>query len=638
MSNENNFIPELQPYKKISPFRLYVKSNFPFIENTYESLDNYGLYCKVVEYLNKVIANENTVETNVQALYNAFVELNTYVSNYFDNLDVQEEINNKLDDMVEQGTLQEIIASYLNSKAIFGFDTVADMKNATNLINGSYAETAGFHSKNDGGCALYKIRNITNDDVVDNMYIISMNDSENELVAELIDNDITPEKLGAYGDGIHDDSVVLNAFFENLKDKEHIFLTKNYAVSKGIKLPSGYGITITGGTFTALSNFDNSDSNAIFYMPSTSVEQPDGYGVYATGLRISDITFLCNWYADGIQFPRSLNLTIDKCMFLYYKDYGINVTTIDNHDLLISNCQFRGNGYDEHYVENVTNTGIKLSCPDSIITSCIFAYGHCGLELIKGSNIIEHCHFYAYQNNGYNVKFGDYNNIMNDCYLDGGSLWLSSGWINKMTNLMMSINDSSEFLIKVSTDHPTDRQASFLIDGILVYDQRTDKTIPINLISYDNNITTFDNTIIKNVKIINGSLVVNNPFNDIKINDINPTFFGSEKYVASVNTSTGEIGARTSIDGSTQYYKSVCSGNTANQEFIGDSSFWQFLILPIYITERTRIQAIINSPTPTDLYYYDTEFNYLGKGKITLEKGKYYVAFYRNITSCVLTS
>ena len=62
MSQENNFIPELQPYKRLSPFRLFVKSNFPFIENTYESLDNYGLYCKVVEHLNNVIANENTVE------------------------------------------------------------------------------------------------------------------------------------------------------------------------------------------------------------------------------------------------------------------------------------------------------------------------------------------------------------------------------------------------------------------------------------------------------------------------------------------------------------------------------------------------------------------------------------------------
>lgn len=112
MSQENNFVPEQETYKPLTPFQLFVKSNFPFIEATYEALDNYGLYCKIVEYLNDVIANENTVEDNVTALYNAFVSLNTYVSNYFDNLDVQEEINNKLDEMATTGVLQQIINEY----------------------------------------------------------------------------------------------------------------------------------------------------------------------------------------------------------------------------------------------------------------------------------------------------------------------------------------------------------------------------------------------------------------------------------------------------------------------------------------------------------------------------------------------
>lgn len=114
MSQENNFIPELESYKKITPFRLFVKTNFPFIEATYEARDNYGLYCKIVEYLNNVIKNENTVESNVSELYNAFVSLNDYVSDYFDNLDVQEEINKKLDEMAESGVLQDIVNNLFN--------------------------------------------------------------------------------------------------------------------------------------------------------------------------------------------------------------------------------------------------------------------------------------------------------------------------------------------------------------------------------------------------------------------------------------------------------------------------------------------------------------------------------------------
>ncbi len=106
------------------------------------------------------------------------------LENWFNNLDVQEEINNKLDAMVESGELQEIISEYLNSTAIFGFDTVEDMKEATNLINGSYAKTLGKNTLNDGYGETYKIRTITNEDIVDNDIIIAMDDPT--LVAEKI--------------------------------------------------------------------------------------------------------------------------------------------------------------------------------------------------------------------------------------------------------------------------------------------------------------------------------------------------------------------------------------------------------------------------------------------------------------------
>lgn len=187
-----------------------------------------GHYLETTVY--PAINNNAEALTELQGL---FVALEDYVNNYFDNLDVQEEINNKLDDMVKQGTLQEIIADYLNSKAIFGFDSVADMKNATNLINGSYAKTLGYHSKNDGGKALYKIREITNDDVVDEMTIIEINDSANDLIAELIvDSEINIKKLGAYGDNIHDDTLI----FQNaLNLFDNIFIPKgDYLISNAL--------------------------------------------------------------------------------------------------------------------------------------------------------------------------------------------------------------------------------------------------------------------------------------------------------------------------------------------------------------------------------------------------------------------
>ena len=227
-------------------------TNFPYIEKDFDALTDYELLCLVVKFLNDVITNQNEQNASITRMYESFLALQDYVNdtkdeledafnnlddyvrNYFDNLDVQDEINNKLDDMVEAGTLQEIIADYLNSKAIFGFDTVAAMKDATNLINGSYAKTLGYYSINDGGKALYKIRTITNDDVVDNATIIEMNDSENNLVAELIkDYPVNAKQIGCKTDGT-DNSTIINNYLANHNSTGLFFPNGNYTVNNEI--------------------------------------------------------------------------------------------------------------------------------------------------------------------------------------------------------------------------------------------------------------------------------------------------------------------------------------------------------------------------------------------------------------------
>lgn len=112
MNKDINNIPPQNPYKKLTPFCLQIIQNFPFIEADFDAITNQQLLQKVVDYLNQVIANENAVTENIQNLYNAFVELENYVNNYFNDLDIQTEINNKLDKMAQDGTLAEIIEGY----------------------------------------------------------------------------------------------------------------------------------------------------------------------------------------------------------------------------------------------------------------------------------------------------------------------------------------------------------------------------------------------------------------------------------------------------------------------------------------------------------------------------------------------
>jgi len=186
--SELNPIPEYIPRTKLKPFYLFMKGNFPFIEDTFEALDYYSLICKLGEKINEIIEANNNEDDNVKNLYDAFVNLYNYVSNYFDDLDVQENIDNKLDEMAESGELTELIAQFLQTKAIFCFDTVSDLINADNLANGSIVKTLGFYSIDDLGGSYYKIRTLTVSDVIDNSTIIELNNYET-LIAELILND-----------------------------------------------------------------------------------------------------------------------------------------------------------------------------------------------------------------------------------------------------------------------------------------------------------------------------------------------------------------------------------------------------------------------------------------------------------------
>ena len=171
-------------YIKLTPFKWFVLENFPFIEADFDALTEWQLFQKLGREMNKIINSENTLGNQVVNLTNAFNNLQDYVNNYFANLDVQEEINNKLNQMAESGQLTEIVTAYLQIAGILAFNTVADMKNSDNLIDGSFAETFGQNVLNDKKGAKYKIRTITNADVVDNINIIALKNTN--LVAELI--------------------------------------------------------------------------------------------------------------------------------------------------------------------------------------------------------------------------------------------------------------------------------------------------------------------------------------------------------------------------------------------------------------------------------------------------------------------
>lgn len=119
-----DFKPDQSKYKDLTPFKKWLVcqintwgvTNFPFLENDFDQLTNYGMMMKLMKAMDEVITNQNLVETDMNNLFNAFTELQKYVEDSFDNLNLQEYVDNKLDEMAESGELADIISMFINGE------------------------------------------------------------------------------------------------------------------------------------------------------------------------------------------------------------------------------------------------------------------------------------------------------------------------------------------------------------------------------------------------------------------------------------------------------------------------------------------------------------------------------------------
>ena len=229
-------------YNKLTPFKWFVLENFPFIEADFDALTEWQLFCKLGKEINKIIDSQNLVGEQAENLTNAFNNLKNYVDNYFENLDVQDEINNKLNEMAESGTLQEIIAEYLNTKSLLAFDNVSDMINSENLIEGSYAKTLGFHNLNDGGSKIYKIIKEQSATNVNGRTKINL--GHDDLYAISLDDIINVKEYGAKGDGITDDTEAIQFCIDTFPHRTIYFPAGNYLISQPLNIKVGNEYTV----------------------------------------------------------------------------------------------------------------------------------------------------------------------------------------------------------------------------------------------------------------------------------------------------------------------------------------------------------------------------------------------------------
>ena len=98
-----------------SPFKKLVMTIGELPTSFVDSMSYYEMLAWLCNYIeNTVIPAVNNNAEALQELQDKFVELKDYVDHYFDNLDVQEEIDNKLDQMAQDGTLTDLISAYID--------------------------------------------------------------------------------------------------------------------------------------------------------------------------------------------------------------------------------------------------------------------------------------------------------------------------------------------------------------------------------------------------------------------------------------------------------------------------------------------------------------------------------------------
>ena len=422
---------------QLTPFKACVLQNFPFIEADFDAVTNYQLLCKVVEYLNKVIANSNTQNDNISQLEQNFITLYNYVKNYFDNLDIQEEINKKLDKMAVDGTLSTII-----NEEIFG-----DLNKKIDNINYS--------------CALY----------LGNSYSIGVGSTSGQRgIYELTKNLFTDSYL-EYGSGTgfyaykdHQNDTFFTLLDKHIAnsaiDKEkvtHIIVVGAWGETRSfIELTSRNDINAFNNTYLelltefqtkVLSNYPN--VKEIFYVQAES--------------RLYNISTVSNtnYAVDCLMVNRLLsNLfnQLSKYRFggwigfsiLYRSGYfsSDNYHPNDRGYNVVSNCFKKAFLYNNNiYQKFIGNKSIKISTNATLVYSYIFTDTGCDIFLD-----------YINVNGSFNT-ITDYINInINDNSIVPFLYTLSSRAIavnvnrTLMTLIVNSIIDSTNYNIRIRFD------------------------------------------------------------------------------------------------------------------------------------------------------------------------------------------
>ena len=326
----------------LSPFVLYCQKVIPLAFD--ESMSYYECLCALYSYLKeKVVPAVNNNAEALEEVQKAMTELKTYVDTYFDNLDIQTEINNKLDEMADSGELAQIIAQYLEMSFIFGFDTIADLKAGDNFVAGNIVRVLGKTSYATGDGAFYRVRALTVYDTIDDDLIVGLTNYPTLVAEKITDyyideiNEELGKRLKVYHVKTSDNFNKVQQMMNDTDPKIIEFETGNYTYDDTFRLNANTTLLLNNSTitfniptviqdWTASHGFFNfkADDEFTGYNGNGNIELNGGTIIHGN----------CSFcHAKDI---RIINMDFEEC----YNDHILEMCAIDG--LRVENCILNG--------------------------------------------------------------------------------------------------------------------------------------------------------------------------------------------------------------------------------------------------------------------------------------------------------
>lgn len=388
----------------LRPFRFWCQKALPLVYD--DELSYYELLCKVVDYLNKTMENVNKLSENFDELQNAFNTLNTYVKNYFANLDVQEEINNKLDEMSSNGFFDDLVSKYLAKSVPLPIDytyiknaTVNDLMNNylsfNNLIKLNEKITLNSLYCRDGiisDNAISIINTPTNITVVDiNNNTITVANTDDFNVGDKIrigddefifatilnkqDNILTLDTniyfdVGKVVTKLNNTVILENLTFNNIT----LTISNNIAYIKNC-IFNNCKITLSGGIFYVENNTFN-QTNTLLYKTGKSLINNNHYNSCYKSIecQLSFENKITNNIINGYSVSNEYSIGIELTNTSNYNHLGMTQNNIISGNT-ISNCNYGRAG------SIIGGLHLNFFACNNIISNNKSCYNSCGIYL-----------------------------------------------------------------------------------------------------------------------------------------------------------------------------------------------------------------------------------------------------------------